>query len=87
MRTTISQLILLVLAFACMACKTNTPPAEKARPNILFAISDDQSFAHTSFAGCNFVTTPAFDRIARKEFTSAIATLVHPDVPPQGAPL
>jgi hypothetical protein len=29
-------------------------------PNILFAISDDQSFAHTSFAGSNFVNTPAF---------------------------
>ncbi len=36
------------------------------RPNILFAISDDQSFAHTSFAGSNFVNTPAFDRIARE---------------------
>ncbi len=35
------------------------------RPNILFAISDDQSFPHTSFAGCGFVATPAFDRVAR----------------------
>ena len=34
------------------------------RPNILFAISDDQSFAHTSFLGCKFVNTPAFDRVA-----------------------
>jgi uncharacterized sulfatase len=36
------------------------------RPNILFAISDDQSFAHTGFAGCTFIETPAFDRIARE---------------------
>lgn len=36
----------------------------KQRPNILFAISDDQSFAHTSFAGSAFVNTPAFDRVA-----------------------
>jgi len=35
-------------------------------PNILFAISDDQSFEHTSFIGCTFVETPAFDRIARE---------------------
>jgi N-sulfoglucosamine sulfohydrolase len=35
-------------------------------PNILFAISDDQSYAHTGFAGCSFVTTPAFDRVARE---------------------
>ena len=34
------------------------------QPNILFAISDDQSFAHTGFAGCKFVNTPAFDRVA-----------------------
>ncbi|MCP4311623.1 MAG: sulfatase [Bacteroidetes bacterium] len=40
--------------------------ADVKRPNILFAISDDQSFAHTSFLGCEFVNTPAFDRIARE---------------------
>lgn len=45
-----------------MACKKEVP-TEKP-PNILFAISDDQSFAHTSFAGSKFVYTPAFDRIA-----------------------
>ena len=39
---------------------------EMKLPNILFAISDDQSFAHTSFAGCGFVNTPAFDRIAKE---------------------
>jgi uncharacterized sulfatase len=33
-------------------------------PNILIAISDDQSFAHTSFAGCKYVSTPGFDRVA-----------------------
>ena len=37
---------------------------EEERPNILFAISDDQSFAHTSFAGATFMKTPAFDRVA-----------------------
>ncbi|MDT0642789.1 sulfatase [Zunongwangia sp. F363] len=36
------------------------------RPNILFAISDDQSFAHTSFVGCQFVNTPVFDKVARE---------------------
>jgi uncharacterized sulfatase len=30
----------------------------------LFAISDDQSFPHTSFAGRSWVQTPAFDRVA-----------------------
>jgi len=36
------------------------------RPNILLAISDDQSFAHTSIAGFKAVETPSFDRIARE---------------------
>jgi N-sulfoglucosamine sulfohydrolase len=34
------------------------------RPNILFAISDDQSFPHVSAAGDPVVKTPAFDRVA-----------------------
>lgn len=36
------------------------------RPNILLAISDDQSWMHTSFAGAKGVSTPAFDRVARE---------------------
>jgi len=35
------------------------------RPNILFAISDDQTWAHTSAMGSKMVRTPAFDRVAR----------------------
>ena len=35
-------------------------------PNVLLAISDDQSHAHNSFAGCRAVNTPAFDRVARE---------------------
>ena len=48
---------------------------EYKRPNILFAISDDQSFGHTSFSGSNFVNTPAFDRVASEGiyFTNGFA--------------
>lgn len=35
------------------------------RPNILFAISDDQSWKHAGAYGCPFVNTPAFDRVAK----------------------
>ena len=35
-------------------------------PNILLAISDDQSWPHASAYGCPFLRTPAFDRIARE---------------------
>ena len=34
------------------------------RPNVLLAISDDQSFAHTGASGDEVVRTPVFDRIA-----------------------
>ncbi|WP_372934825.1 sulfatase-like hydrolase/transferase, partial [Mariniphaga sediminis] len=54
----------------------NQKQVEQPRgPNILFAISDDQTFVHTSFAGSEFVNTPAFDRIAREGiyFTNCIA--------------
>ena len=42
-------------------------PEEEIRknpPNILFAISDDQSYPHASAYGAHFVDTPAFDRVA-----------------------
>ena len=40
--------------------------ADQRPPNILFAISDDQSFPHASIYGSRFVKTPAFDRVARE---------------------
>ena len=36
----------------------------ETRPNILFCISDDQSYAHTGANGDPVVKTPAFDRVA-----------------------
>jgi len=57
-------LILVGLLIIATSCK-NESISNKC-PNILFAISDDQSFAHTSFGGSEFIKTPAFDRIARE---------------------
>ena len=36
----------------------------EGRPNILFCIMDDASWAHMSAYGCEWVETPAFDRLA-----------------------
>ena len=43
------------------------------RPNILFCISDDQSYHHTGANGDPVVQTPAFDRVAKEgiRFTRA----------------
>ena len=40
--------------------------AKNSRPNILFCISDDQSYAHTGANGDPVIQTPAFDRVARE---------------------
>ena len=50
-----------------------TPAIAAERPNILIAISDDQSWIHASAYGSKFVNTPAFDRVAREGvlFTNA----------------
>jgi len=42
-------------------CRTKLGP-----PNILFCISDDQSYPHASAYGVDFVKTPAFDRVAQE---------------------
>ncbi len=57
---------MLLLAGIVRAASPDAPATAKPRPNILIAISDDQSFAHTSAAGCKAVRTPAFDRVTRE---------------------
>lgn len=61
----LNLLLIIPICLSIFACAAEKPKETK-RPNILFAISDDQTFAHTSFAGCSFVNTPAFDRVARE---------------------
>ena len=57
MRPSLAFLLLLFLPL---------PASAADRPNILFAISDDQSWPHASAYGCTFVETPGFDRVARE---------------------
>ncbi len=38
--------------------------AQSQRPNILFALADDASFPYMSAYGCQWVQSPAFDRVA-----------------------
>ncbi len=57
-------LIFFLLIFGSEACKNNKNVPEK--PNILFAIADDASWKHFGAYGCNWVKTPAFDRVANQ---------------------
>lgn len=60
----ITAILLLMVTLHCSGA---------TQPNILFCISDDQSYAHTGANGDPVVATPAFDRIAREgiRFTHA----------------
>jgi len=60
MRTTRRQFLATGAALSVAPALSAGPD----RPNILFAISDDQSFAHTGASGDPVVRTPHFDRIA-----------------------
>ena len=60
----LKYLLFSTLCFISCGDSSHESNAISEPPNILFAISDDQSFAHTSYAGARFVNTPAFDRIA-----------------------
>lgn len=63
MRNYLVKLVFVFFIFF-VACQKEEPITIAERPNILFAISDDQSWLHTSYAGCEWVQTPAFDRVA-----------------------
>ncbi len=62
-----STVLSACLALSITLCAWTDETTQHARrPNILFAISDDQSYPHTSILGDPVVKTPAFDRIARE---------------------
>jgi uncharacterized sulfatase len=56
-----------------------------ARPNILFVISDDQSYEHTSINGSEFVHTPGFDAVARQGVLFKNAFVTTPSCNPSRA--
>ena len=58
-------LFVLFAAFSWHVSVMRGATAESARPNILIAIADDMSWAHTSIAGCKGVRTPNIDRVAK----------------------
>ena len=55
------------------------------RPNILFAISDDQSWMHVGAYGDSSIRTPAFDRLAREGVRFDYAYCAAPSCAPSRA--
>lgn len=69
-------LTILTLTASVTGCYGTTKAKEVKKPNVLFVISDDQSYPYASVYGCKFVKTPAFDKVAREGvlFTNAYVT-------------
>ena len=65
------------------SCKTNEQKAKK--PNILFAIADDQSFPYASVYGTPGIHTPAFDEVAQNGILFTNAFVAAPQCSPSRA--
>lgn len=65
MKTTSSALFAMFAAIVFSAAANFQTAVAAGRPNILIAISDDQSYPHASAYGYEAISTPAFDRVAR----------------------
>jgi uncharacterized sulfatase len=76
--------LLLALSAPPVAAAPDSLPK---RPNILLAISDDQSWPHTSVAGSPFVNTPNLDNIAANGFYFANGYAGSPGCAPSRAAL
>ena len=58
----------ITLVYLLSGCNTSNKKETSplSRPNILFCIADDASYPHMGAYGCDWVRTPAFDRVARE---------------------
>ncbi len=58
------NLIPIVFIAYCFIAGCQSENSTPKRPNILFAIADDASWKHFGAYGCDWVKTPAFDKVA-----------------------
>jgi N-sulfoglucosamine sulfohydrolase len=81
---------------ACLTIGTSLFPSctqvqqeekQPRKPNILIAISDDQSYPYASAYGSKMVSTPAFDRVAREGILFNNAFVASPGCAPSRAAL
>ncbi len=66
-------LLVTILQLTLSSCNEKTNKEEQKRPNILFCIADDASMKSFGAYGCDWVNTPAVDRLAKEGavFTNA----------------
>ncbi len=77
--------ILLVVFSMFLAAVSCNRAAEPERPNILFIIADDISRNSMGAYGCNYISTPHFDRIAAEGVRFENAFVTNPKCAPARA--
>ncbi|WP_439559639.1 sulfatase-like hydrolase/transferase, partial [Dyadobacter sp.] len=77
--------LLIILAVGLASNRSKS--ATEKRPNILFVISDDQSYPHAGAYGDKAARTPHFDRIAREGILFNNAFAASPGCSPSRAAL
>jgi N-sulfoglucosamine sulfohydrolase len=82
-----SSAVLVLLVAANLHAVVAAGKTASRRPNILLAISDDQSYPNCSAYGDKSVKTPAFDRIAREGMLFTNAFCASPGCSPSRAAL
>ena len=65
-----------ILVLSALWSGGSAPPAQAARPNILFILTDDQRFDAVGYRGHPFLKTPNLDRLAAEgvRFPNAFVT-------------
>lgn len=74
--------VIFVNLVSCNAPEKNT---EAKRPNILFAIADDQSYPHAGVYGFAEISTPGFDQVANNGVLFTNAFVAAPQCSPSRA--
>lgn len=75
--------ILLLVLVSCQSVRERKN--EVGKPNILFAIADDQSYPHTGVYGFRGISTPGFDRVASNGVLFTNAFVAAPQCSPSRA--
>ena len=87
MKITLQIILCLLWMFAATVRELRAFDAPHKRPNILLAISDDQSYPYAGVYGDKAVKTPAFDRIAKEGVLFTNAFCASPGCSPSRAAL
>ena len=81
----LKKLFAIALVSSALGLEAKPVAHSSSKPNILFVISDDQSFPHASAYGCKWIKTPNFDRIANQGILFNNAFVTSPGCSPSRA--